>query len=136
MALINLPQLPQPGFRFPAALAPTTQYGQATGMQALTGLFGMLKPMPDYVSRNINLGWDYLRGQVIPPLPATQKPLVPPMNLPPLVRLPAMTPTPGPGRVMPGNQFAWGMPATVAAGPQVFAPVRPTAQFMPTGAVK
>lgn len=74
-----------PMFNFPGA---TTTYTQAPAAQAYY-------PMPDYVAKNINLGWDYARGQVIQPLTAQQRAAVyiPPINLPALTQAPAVYPT-------------------------------------------
>lgn len=88
MALINLPRLPvapqmAPAIRLPGGPLVSTFMNQRpqTALPTMQNLI----PMPATVANNINLGWDYAKGQVIPPLPASQQIKVPPINLPPLV---------------------------------------------------
>ena len=78
-----------------------------------------LKPMPDYVAKDINLGWNYATGQVIPPLSAAQKAAVyiPPINLPPLVKSGPIIPTTGPVSQTPRPVTQTPKPVTPAAAP-------------------
>lgn len=89
-----------------------------------------LKPMPASVAKDINLGWNYAIGQVIPPLSAAQKAAV---YIPPIGNLGIKTPTqpviPTGGPVLntikprqpalPQQQFNWAVQTPVKP-PQPF----------------
>jgi hypothetical protein len=131
-------RLPTPAPRAPTVRAPqvTVPGGNLVGgfmnqkPAAQMPTMQNLRPMPDYVKNNINLGWNYATGQVIPPLSAAQKAAV---YIPPIGNLGIKTPTqpvipPGgpalntikPGQpALPQQQYNW----------SVQTPVKPAVAF-------
>ena len=71
----------------PAMKTPQPGAGTMTSFGTYTPDYAV-KPIPDSVKNNMNLGWDFKTGQVIQPLSPQQKAAVaiPPINLPPLVK--------------------------------------------------
>ena len=94
----------------------------------MIGQLPPLKPMPQSVANNINLGWNYATGQVVQPLTAAQKAAV---AIPPIgnlgIKIPTQTvyPTPAPA---PNKTNLVNTIMNVASAPVKPQPIMPTAQ--------
>ena len=80
---VKLPAAPQP------AKPSMTSFGTYPA-GTMIGQLAPLKPMPQAVANNINLGWNYATGQVVQPLTPQQRAQV---AIPPIGNLGIKTPT-------------------------------------------
>ena len=115
---VNLPAAPQP-------VKPSmTSFGTYPA-GTMIGQLAPLKPMPQAVANNINLGWNYATGQVVQPLTPQQKAQV---AIPPIgnlgIKIPQQTVYPPPS----ANTNLVNKIMGVASAPVKPTPLMPAAQ--------
>jgi hypothetical protein len=125
---IKLPTV-KPTVKLPTAPQPVKPSMTAFGTYppgTMIGQLAPLKPMPDAVKNNINLGWNYATGQVVQPLTPQQKAQV---AIPPIgnlgIKIPTQTvyPTPAPNKTNLVNTIM-----NVASAPVKPMPLMPAQQ--------
>lgn len=92
-----------PMFTLPGA---TTNYGTYTPPS-----YQALIPMPESIAKNINLGWNYATGQIVPPR-SNPAPQLTPFKFPTLIQTQGVMPTTprlaNPATALPNQKYDWG----------------------------